>query len=148
MFVTKIFNLFNVYCRHCIISRYLNYESRLPLLELHFILDLTFYSRSGKFKHAHWLNNDSEIIYSGMHTDCMTKKSVWYNGMYCLTRIGKFGNFWDRFTGKPIQTKCYISCMVSVKNRMNEFSSKLACVTTRKMKISEKFLDKFSMICQ
>ena len=31
---------------------------------------------------------------------------------------------------------------------MNAFSSKTACVTTRKMKISEKFLDEFSMICQ
>ena len=31
---------------------------------------------------------------------------------------------------------------------MDEFSSKTACVTTRKMNISEKFLDEFSMICQ
>ena len=31
---------------------------------------------------------------------------------------------------------------------MDEFSSKTACVTTRKMKISDKFLDEFSMICQ
>ena len=31
---------------------------------------------------------------------------------------------------------------------MDEFSSKTACVTTRKMKISEKILDQFSMICQ
>ena len=34
----------------------------------------------------------------------------------------------------------------SQKIRMDEFSSKAACVTTRKMKISEKFLDEFSMI--
>ena len=31
---------------------------------------------------------------------------------------------------------------------MDEFSGKTACVTTRKMKISEKILDEFSMICQ
>ena len=31
---------------------------------------------------------------------------------------------------------------------LDEFSSKTACVTTRKMKISEKFLDEFSVICQ
>ena len=36
----------------------------------------------------------------------------------------------------------------SQKIRMDEFSSKTACVTTRKMKILEKFLDEFSMICQ
>jgi len=36
----------------------------------------------------------------------------------------------------------------SQKIRMDEFSSKTACVTTRKMKISEKFLDEFSMTCQ
>ena len=29
--------------------------------------------------------------------------------------------------------------------KMDEFSSKTACVTTQKMKISEKFLDEFSM---
>ena len=34
------------------------------------------------------------------------------------------------------------------KIRMDEFSSKTACVTTWKMKILEKFLDEFSMICQ
>ena len=31
---------------------------------------------------------------------------------------------------------------------MDEFSSKTACVTTQKMKILEKILDEFSMICQ
>ena len=36
----------------------------------------------------------------------------------------------------------------SQKIRMDEFSSKTACVTTWKMKISENFLDEFSMICQ
>ena len=79
------------------------------------------------------------------------------------------------FTGKLIQTKCYLSYMFSVKKfewmsfpvrrsssrpgvskncighswfLMDEFSSKTACVT-RKMKISEKFLDEFSIeICQ
>ena len=37
---------------------------------------------------------------------------------------------------------------ISQRNRMDEFSSKTACVTTRKMKISEIILDEFSMICQ
>ena len=31
---------------------------------------------------------------------------------------------------------------------MDEFSSKTACVTTQKMKISEKFMDEFSRICR
>ena len=31
---------------------------------------------------------------------------------------------------------------------MDEFSSKTACMTTRKMEIPENFLDEFSMICQ
>ena len=79
-----------------------------------------------------------------------------------------------RFTGKLIQTKCYLSYTVSITKfewmsfpvkgsvwrpriekklrysgfLMDEFSSKTACMTTRKMKISEKFLDEFSMICQ
>ena len=54
----------------------------------------------------------------------------------------------DRFSGKLIQTKCYTSYRVSVKKSKKSFSSKKACVTTRKMKISEKFLDEFSLICQ
>ena len=41
-----------------------------------------------------------------------------------------------------------IICGFSQKIRMDEFSSQTACVTSRKMKISEKFLDEFSMICQ
>ena len=44
-----------------------------------------------------------------------------------------FYQFWghtDHFTGKLIQTKCYISYMVSVKKiRTDEFSSKTVCVT-------------------
>ena len=36
----------------------------------------------------------------------------------------------------------------SQKIRMDEFPSKTVCVTPRKMKISEKFLDDFSMICE
>ena len=47
-----------------------------------------------------------------------------------------------------ILTNYYISYKVSVTIRMDEFSSKTACVTTREMKISEKFLDEFSMIRQ
>ena len=34
------------------------------------------------------------------------------------------------------------------KQKFDEFSSKTACVTIRKMKISENFLDEYSMICQ
>ena len=45
------------------------------------------------------------------------------------------GRHTGRFTGKFIQTKCHISYMLSVKKiRMDEFSSKTACVTTQKMK--------------
>ena len=85
-------------------------------------------------------------------------------------------NFWDRFAGKLIQSSIgefwgvtravllenssrpffksffsflnFIGYKVSVKIRMDEFSSKTACVTTQKMKILEKILDEFSMICQ
>ena len=76
-----------------------------------------------------------------------------------ISRI--LGRHTGRFTGNLIQTKCYKSYMVSVKTvcvppqnwknwisthdfLMDEFSSKTVCVTTRKMKISEIFLE-FSM---
>ena len=34
------------------------------------------------------------------------------------------------------------------RKKLDEFSSKTACVTTQKMNILEKFLDDFSMICE
>ena len=50
---------------------------------------------------------------------------------------GKFlENFWDRFTGKLIQTKYYIwfIYVFSQKNRMEEFSSKTFCSTPQNWK--------------
>ena len=37
--------------------------------------------------------------------------------------------------------------LFSFSKKMDEFSSKTACVTTRKMKMAEQFLDEFPMIC-
>ena len=40
---------------------------------------------------------------------------VWEIGRTSLTLIGKFlGHFWDRFTGKLIQTKCHISYLYDI----------------------------------
>ena len=61
--------------------------------------------------------------------------------------------YWQ-ISGRPFYWKNHPDQMLHIKYgfsqkiRMDEFSSKTACVTTWKMKISEKFLDKFSMICQ
>ena len=92
-----------------------------------------------------------------------------------ITLIVKFlRNFWHRFTGKLIHRKImstysfFLNRVVSLtvllensprrnvtyhiwfqlKKRMDEFSSKAACVTTRQMEIPENFLIEFSMICQ
>ena len=51
--------------------------------------------------------------------------------------------YWKTHPGKIL----HIIYGFSQKIRIDEFSSKTACVTTRKMKISEKILDEFSMIC-
>ena len=67
-----------------------------------------------------------------------------FTGKHPIVSCRILGRHTGRFTGKLVQTKCYISYMVSGKQiRVDEFSSK----TPRKMKISEKFLDEFSMIC-
>ena len=59
-----------------------------------------------------------------------------------LTLIAKFlGKFWDRFIGKLIQTKCYISYMVSVKKiRMDEFSSRTASVPPQNWNLGKNWM--------
>ena len=89
-------------------------------------------------------------------------RNMFYGQIFTENNISRIlGRHTDRFTGKLIQTKRHLSYLYGIsiryrlyriwfqpKNLMDEFSSKTACVTTRKMKISEKFLDEFSMICQ
>jgi len=51
----------------------------------------------------------------------------------------------DEFSSK---TACVTPQNWNFEKKLDEFSSKTACVTTQKMKILEKILDEFSMICQ
>ena len=87
--------------------------------------------------HFEWIENAQNI-------SCFKKPSRdnFLSNVVCTrSRTG-------RFTGAHPDQMFHITYGFSQKIRMDEFSSETACVTTRKMKISEKILDEFSMICQ